>query len=101
MNAAVQQQSQGDIVYDNTVEALFGRALGRKMTQKCRDRLKAEGLDLSTKVKPFYPREQYYRFVDIAAQELFPGLTKDKADYELGSAFIAGFNETLIGKAVL
>ncbi len=92
---------QADVVFDNTVDALFGRALGKKMTPRCRERLLAEGLDLSAKLKPFYPREQYYRFVNIAVEELFPGQPKDKAHYALGQAFIAGFNETLIGKAVI
>jgi uncharacterized protein (TIGR02265 family) len=97
MAAAKQEQ---EIVYDNTVEALFGRALGKKLTAKCKERLKNEGLDLGNKLRPFYPREQYYRFVNIAAEELFPG-NRDKAHYQLGSAFILGFNETLIGKAVI
>ena len=94
-------EQQQDIVFDNTVDSLFGRALGKKMTQRCRERLKAEGLDLDAKLKPFYPREQYYRFVNIAAEELFGALPREKAHYELGSAMILGFNETLIGKAVL
>lgn len=93
--------NSGDIVFDNTVDGLFRRALGRTMTARCKERLKAAGLDLDAKLKPAYPRLQYYEFVNIAAEELYPRLSRDDAHYELGKQFVAGFQETLLGKAVV
>jgi len=89
-----------DRVFDNTVDGLFRRALGRRMTPHCRERLKAAGLDLDAKLRPAYPRLQYYRFVNIAAEELYGGMSRDEAHYELGKQFMVGFQETLLGKAV-
>ncbi|MDQ3262309.1 MAG: DUF2378 family protein [Myxococcota bacterium] len=89
-----------EVVFDNTVDGLFRRALGRRMSHRCKERLKAAGLDLDAKLKPAYPRLQYYDFVNIAAEELYGGMSRDAAHFELGKQFIAGFQETLLGKAV-
>lgn len=98
---AVTASTTEDIVFDNTVDGLFRRGLGRQMTPRCKERLKAAGLDLDQKLRPSYPRLQYYEFVNIAAEELYPNLSRDAAHYELGKQFIAGFQETLLGKAVV
>lgn len=90
-----------EVVFDSSVEGLFRRALGRQMTPRCRARLKEAGLDLETKLRPKYPRTKYYEFVNIAAEELFPGKPREQAHDALGRSFVDGFQETLIGRTVV
>jgi uncharacterized protein (TIGR02265 family) len=90
-----------DVVFGNTVEALFLKALGTKLTMRCVDRVREAGIDLRAKLKLFYPRETYYRCVRILGEELFGELEEDQRMYRLGSAFMDGFELTLIGKAML
>jgi uncharacterized protein (TIGR02265 family) len=101
MATASTQAPSEDVVYDSTVEGLFRRGLGRLMTEKCKARLKAAGLDLDGKLSRVYPRLRYYEFVNIAADELYAGRSRDDAHYELGKQFMAGYGDTLIGRAVL
>lgn len=89
------------VVFDNTVDALFRRALGSKLTPEVRQRIKTEaGIDLD-KLKPSYPRLTYYKAVAIAAEELYRGVPTERAMEQLGIAFIDGFQETLMGRTVV
>jgi uncharacterized protein (TIGR02265 family) len=90
-----------DVVFGNTVDALFLKALGRKLTMRCVERVKEAGIDLRAKLKTFYPRETYYRCVRILGEELFGELEEDRRMERLGTAFMDGFEQTLIGKATL
>lgn len=90
-----------DVVFGNTVEALFLKALGSRLTPRCYERAAAAGVDLRGKLKPFYPREPYYAAVRAVAEELFPELDPERRLFEMGLAFMAGFDQTLLGKAIL
>ncbi len=89
-----------EVVYDSTVEGLFKRALGARFSLRSKQRLKDAGLDLDGKLQSRYPRLKYYEFVRIAAEELYPSRSLEEAHYELGRAFIDGFQLTVIGKTV-
>ncbi|MHB8873222.1 MAG: DUF2378 family protein [Myxococcaceae bacterium] len=58
-------------------------------------------MDLNHKLLPAYPAETWFKALDIAAQEIFPGDRKPQALRRLGEQFIDGFRETLLGRAVL
>jgi|GEM_PF-1466338 len=90
-----------DVVFGNTVEALFLKALGSRLTPRCYERAAAAGIDLRGKLKPFYPREPYYAAVRAVAEELFPELDPERRLFEMGLAFMSGFDQTLLGKAIL
>ncbi|MDY7229235.1 DUF2378 family protein [Hyalangium rubrum] len=89
------------LVFEQTVEALFVRALGRRLTPECKSRLRQAGLDVDQKLKPAYSFTSWMTFVCIAAQELYPGLPVEEGAFKLGEAYIDGFRETMLGRAVL
>src|SRR5262245_45209470 len=46
-----------EVIFRNTVEALFHRALGPKLTDRCVERIRQAGIDLKHRLEGFYPRE--------------------------------------------
>jgi uncharacterized protein (TIGR02265 family) len=97
---AMSQETE-DVVFGNTVEALFLHALKGRLTRRGYERARDAGIDLEQKLKPFYPREGYYACVRAVAQELFPGQPHDRQMYEMGRAFMDGFHHTPMGHATL
>lgn len=90
-----------DVVFGNTVESLFLKGVGSRMTPRCYERVKEIGIDLQGKLKAYYPRQMYYACARAVANELFPLVSEDVAMFELGRAFMKGFEETMIGRAML
>jgi uncharacterized protein (TIGR02265 family) len=90
-----------EVVFRNTVEALFHRAFGSKLTDRCVERIRQGGIDLRNRLEGFYAREVFYRCVAILGEELFPWMGADERMVQLGTAFMDGFEQTLIGKAAL
>jgi uncharacterized protein (TIGR02265 family) len=89
------------LVYEQTIEALFVRALGARLSPECRARLREAGLDVSQKLRPAYPFNSWMTFIRIAAEELYPGLPLPEATFKLGEAYVEGFRETMLGRAVM
>jgi uncharacterized protein (TIGR02265 family) len=89
------------LVYEQTVEGLFIRALGNRLTPECRARLSQAGLDVTRKLKPAYPFQSWMTFIRIAAEELYPGMPLAEATFKLGEAHLEGFRETMLGRAVI
>lgn len=94
-------QETEEVVFGNTVEALFLHALKGRLTPRCHQHARDAGIDLEQKLKPFYPREAYYACVRAVAQELFPGQPHDRQMHEMGRAFMDGFHFTPMGHAIL
>ena len=90
-----------DVVFKNTVEALFRRAVGSRLTDRCVERIRQAGIDLQRPLEEAYPRETFYRCVRIVGEELFPELAEDERMVQLGTTFMNSFEQTLIGKALL
>jgi len=90
-----------EVVFRNTVEALFHRAMGSRLTDRCVERIRMAGIDLRNRLEGFYRREVFYRCVAILGEELFPWLGSDERMVQLGTTFMDGFEQTLIGKAAL
>lgn len=89
------------LFFDSVVDALFNRVLGPRLDVATRASLAAAGLDLSQRLRPAYPMEDYFRFVEIAARALFPGRPVGEAIHALGVAFVEGWQGTLIGRAAV
>lgn len=89
------------VVFAHTVEGLFVQALSDRLTPTAKERLKAAGLDLARAFAPAYPEEQFHRWVRIAAEEVFPGVSSDDALERVGESLVTGYEKTMMGKAVM
>ena len=89
------------VVFDHTIEGLFIRGLGSRLSPRARQRLKEAGVDVDKRLLPAYPFNTWMTSLRIAAEELHPGEPLDQAMRKVGEAFIHGYRETLLGRAVL
>ncbi|WP_224365876.1 DUF2378 family protein [Hyalangium versicolor] len=89
------------LVFEQTIEALFVRALGGRLTPECRARLREAGLDVDQKIKPAYSFQSWMKFIRIAAEELFPGEPLPRSTFKLGELYVDGFRQTMLGRAVM
>ncbi|MFP2928402.1 DUF2378 family protein [Pyxidicoccus sp. 3LG] len=87
------------LIFAQSVEALFVRALGPHLTREGRQQLKAVGLDLSEPLRPHYTGDQWRAFIRVAARDVFPSLPPHEAAYELGVRYLQGFRQTAVGRA--
>jgi uncharacterized protein (TIGR02265 family) len=89
------------LVFEQTIEALFLRALAGRLTPECRARLRQAGLDVDQKLKPAYSFQSWMLFIRIAAEELFPSEPLSEATFKLGEVYVEGFRQTMLGRAVM
>ncbi len=89
------------LVYAQTVEALFQRALENRLTPACREYLRTAGLDLDSKLQRHYTQEQWKNFLRIAAAHVYAGVPAEAAYYSLGERFMDAYFGTFIGRALL
>lgn len=89
------------VVFEQTIEGLFLRGLGRRLTPGLRAELKLIGLDLEGKLLPAYPFDVWMRSLEVTARALHAKLPIDEAMFLVGTAFIEGYKETFLGRAVL
>lgn len=89
------------VVFEQTIEGLFVRGLGSRVTPPLKARLRDAGLDLDAKLLPAYPFEVWMRTLEVTARGLFPELPVEQAMFRVGESFIDGYRETFLGRAVL
>ncbi len=89
------------LIFEQTIEALFLRALHGRLTPECKARLRQAGLDVDQKLRPAYAFDAWMTFLRITAEELYPQLPLEQGTWKLGEAYIEGFRETMLGRAVL
>jgi uncharacterized protein (TIGR02265 family) len=88
------------MVFSQSVDGLFIRALGEEMPEALRLELKQLGLDLG-KILPAYPVTLWNQAVEVTAKALYPDLPLETAARRLGERMIEGYQNTVVGKAVL
>lgn len=88
------------LVFDQTVEGLYMRGLGGKIPAGLKEQLRREGLDLDRKLLPAYPVETWERCLGLTAKTFYPGRSDTEAMQLLGERHIAGFHETMLGRAL-
>lgn len=88
------------VVFEQTMEGLL-RAVRPRMSQTCKARLLAAGLNVDAALLPAYPFEVWMKCLIAAAEETWPHESRDKALFKVGEAFIEGYRETFLGRAVL
>lgn len=89
------------LMFDHVVDGMFRQSLGKRLTAACRDELRAAGLDLDKPLRPAYPVEQYFHFLEIAGRHLHPDKPAPQALHALGLGFLDGYRDTFMGKAIL
>jgi uncharacterized protein (TIGR02265 family) len=89
------------LVFNQTVEALFVRALENRLTPACREHLRRAGLDLEQKLARTYTLEQWKEFLRIAAGHVYGGVPAEAAYYSLGERFMDAYFGTFFGRALL
>jgi uncharacterized protein (TIGR02265 family) len=86
---------------ENAVESLYRRALAGRITAPLQQELKQIGIDLGRPLDPAYPQAVWDRGLRCVATQLFAELPAPKAYFEVGRSFMAGFEHTLVGRAVV
>ncbi len=89
------------LAFDSSVEALFIKLLGPRLSEEGRTRLREAGLDLNQKLLPAYPAEDVARWIDVCMPYAYPGLPRDLAIHELGRESVESFGQTTLGRALM
>jgi uncharacterized protein (TIGR02265 family) len=88
------------LIFASTIESLFVRQLGTRLSPRDRARLAAAGLDLARPLEVAYPLEQWKTFVSIAAEALYPRLPRAEAHRWMGIHLLEGHLLTFLGRMV-
>jgi len=97
MNSTPKSVAARATVSGSVVEALFVRAL--KPTGAFEEELRVAGINIG-RLEAQYPGETFYTGIEIARRHRFSKLPKSDGERRLGSLFVQGFLDTLIGKVV-
>lgn len=89
------------VVFAQTLESLFGRALGRKLSPETKARLRVLGIDLDRPWEATYPFGAWMEAVAITAGAIHPDKSSVEGRYLLGRAVILGYAETVTGRALM
>jgi uncharacterized protein (TIGR02265 family) len=92
--------SESDVVFEQTVRALFHDGLKGGVTAQLKTKLKRAGLDLEKKLLPAYSRNAWNEYLRIAAREIHPKLPEAEAFERLAQATVEAGFQTLLGKAL-
>ncbi len=93
--------AQRRVVFEHTVEGLFLHALRGRLSRAAERRLREQGLDLSKKLLPAYPIEQWRRYLEIAVVDLYPFLPRPEGYRRLGHELVEGMGRTVLGRAMV
>jgi uncharacterized protein (TIGR02265 family) len=88
------------IEFSQSVEGLFIKGLGHRLTPDIRQSLREAGLDLDRPLRPGYPAADFHRWVELLASALHPELERDEALRLVGRLAVTGLEQGLVGKAV-
>jgi uncharacterized protein (TIGR02265 family) len=88
------------LVFESSIEGLFHRGLGDRITPGLRAELKALGIDLTKKLPPAVSRETWYLALGAAARHCFPRVDKNLALKEIGVLLMKGIEETIFGRTM-
>jgi uncharacterized protein (TIGR02265 family) len=86
------------VVFSSTIEGLV-RALGPDLTPALTAKLAAAGLDLSKPLPPGWEPARVLGWIELAATEVSPHLSRDEALRAMGRRFLEGWRSTLLGGA--
>lgn len=87
------------LIFLQTFEGLV-RAYGTRFTPELLTNFKLYGFD-PERLLPAYPQKSFIEVVRLLGRALHPGLSEDDAIREVGRGFINGYEDTLVGRAML
>jgi uncharacterized protein (TIGR02265 family) len=97
---AVSVPPEKRVVFGSSVEGLFIKGLGARLTPELRERLKNEAqLDLA-RLQTAYDLATWKRALALTADIVHPGVPRDEAYERLGADLSRGFFDTFLGRAV-
>ncbi|MBS2030996.1 MAG: DUF2378 family protein [Deltaproteobacteria bacterium] len=88
------------VVFGASVEALL-RAFGPPWKPGAREALVKLGIEPEQPPRAAYPLELYMQLLKSLGEIHFPAAAEDERYFQMGQAFIRGFERTLIGRAQL
>jgi len=88
------------VVFSTALEGLFERGIGPRLDAAAKERLLDIGIDVSRPFLPAYTLEQWVQAIQIAAESVFPQLSREEAEFQLGREFVAGVKRTVMGRAL-
>lgn len=86
--------------FGHTIDGLFVRGLGARLTPELKEKLRTAGIDLN-KPQPAWPIEAVHAGCVAILPTLYPKLELDAAFRQLGISFMQGYAETFIGTAMV
>ncbi len=86
--------------FSHSVEGLFVRGLGPRLTPALRAKVLAQGIDLD-RLKPGYPIEDIVAVCRALLPSLWPTLSEAEGFQLLGNALLQGYSQTLLGTAMV
>ncbi len=89
------------IEFARTIEGLFMKGLNADTDQVLKAKLKVAGLDFDRTLLPGYPAPLIHKWIQIAAEHLYPDLPLDEALRFVGQRSIPGLEDNLIGRALI
>lgn len=89
------------LVFAPSVEALLLRGVGNQLTPTVHEQLRQVGIDLARPLLPAYPSDTWQAAVTVVARALYPGLPMAEAQWKLGESTVYGWEQTVIGKAMI
>jgi uncharacterized protein (TIGR02265 family) len=87
-------------MFSQAVEG-FVRAVGERLDDGAKDGLKALGLDLRKPLEPAYPLDTWFAVMRYGGKLLAPDAPESEQLEQLGRRFIDGYEQTLVGRALL
>jgi uncharacterized protein (TIGR02265 family) len=88
------------MVFSQAVEGLL-RALGPRLDDSMKDKLRTLGLDVRARLEPAYPLAVWTEVMRYSATLVAPSRPPSEQMFELGRRFVEGYSETIVGKAML
>jgi uncharacterized protein (TIGR02265 family) len=88
------------LVFESSIEGLFIRGLGDRMTGPLKAELKTLGLDLDRKLPPAVTRHVWFAAIDAIVRHVYGELPREEAHRELGRSMMEGIEHTFFGRAM-
>lgn len=88
------------VVFSAAFEGLFSKDVRSRIAPEFKPQLLKLGINLDKPFNPAYPVEVWANAVAATSRHLYPTATAEEAQRLIGRDTIAGFGETMVGKAM-